>query len=179
MGGDTYPDRRDHLMRLMDVDPDWRMHELSDGERRRVQIVMGLLQPFEILLLDEVTVDLDVVVRRNLLDYLKDESRKGATILYATHIFDGLGDWPSHVAHIRNGTVVAVHDFKNFPELEQAKSVPSFDSPLLRVVEKWLRADFEEARARKKQISSIKTDVEKKGENDRVYGDRFFNYWRE
>lgn len=31
------------------------MHEISDGERRRVQLVMGLMAPWDILLLDEVS----------------------------------------------------------------------------------------------------------------------------
>ena len=54
----------------MDVDINWHMHQVSDGQRRRVQIVLGLLQPWDVLLLDEVTVDLDVVVRANLLNFL-------------------------------------------------------------------------------------------------------------
>lgn len=42
------------------------------------------------LLLDEVTVDLDVLVRRDLLLYLQMETeQRGAAIVYATHIFDG------------------------------------------------------------------------------------------
>lgn len=32
------------------------MHEVSDGERRRVQIVSGLMAPWDVLLLDEVRV---------------------------------------------------------------------------------------------------------------------------
>jgi ABC-type glutathione transport system ATPase component len=31
------------------------MHAVSDGERRRVQLCMGLMAPWDILLLDEVT----------------------------------------------------------------------------------------------------------------------------
>jgi ABC-type uncharacterized transport system ATPase subunit len=34
------------------------MNKISDGQRRRVKIVLGLLQPWKILV-DEVTVDLD------------------------------------------------------------------------------------------------------------------------
>lgn len=64
----------------MDVDVNWHMHQVSDGQRRRVQIVLGLLMPWEVLLLDEVTVDLDVVVRSNLLNFLKKETEtRGAT----------------------------------------------------------------------------------------------------
>lgn len=44
------------------------------GQRRRVQLVMGLLAPWDMLLLDEVTVDLDVLVRSDFLDYLEKET---------------------------------------------------------------------------------------------------------
>ena len=55
----------------------------------------------QVLLLDEITVDLDVLARSNLLNFLKKEcDNRGALIIYATHIFDGLDDWPSHI--VRN-----------------------------------------------------------------------------
>ena len=41
------------------------------------------------------------VVRQDLLRWLKRESEtRGATILYATHIFDGLDDWPTHLHYL-------------------------------------------------------------------------------
>ena len=44
---------------------------------------MGLLKPFQVLLLDEITVDLDVLGRADLMGFLKDECReRGATIIY-------------------------------------------------------------------------------------------------
>ena len=82
VGGYRHAERRDRLLDLLDVDLDWHMHEISDGERRRVQLVMGLMPPLDILLLDEVTVDLDVLVRDELLAFLKEESEtRGATII--------------------------------------------------------------------------------------------------
>ncbi|XP_024177090.2 ABC transporter I family member 19 [Rosa chinensis] len=69
----TDPVRREKLIELLDIDLKWRMHKVSDGQRRRVQICMGLLHPFKVLLLDEVTVDLDVVPRMDLLDFFKEE----------------------------------------------------------------------------------------------------------
>ena len=47
--------RRDELAELLGVDLDWRMHQLSDGQRRRVQIMLQLLRPSQVLLLDEIT----------------------------------------------------------------------------------------------------------------------------
>lgn len=42
------PVRRDKLIELLDIDLQWRMHKVSDGQRRRVQICMGLLHPFKV-----------------------------------------------------------------------------------------------------------------------------------
>jgi CCR4-NOT complex subunit CAF16 len=82
VGGYRHKERRDTLLSILDVDLDWRMHQISDGERRRVQLVMGLMAPWDILLLDEVTVDLDVLVRHDLLQFLmKETETRGATIL--------------------------------------------------------------------------------------------------
>ena len=56
------------------------------------------------LLLDEVTVSLDVIVRMDLLAWLKRESEeRGATVIYATHIFDGLDGWPTHLHYLKKG----------------------------------------------------------------------------
>ncbi|RWW24931.1 hypothetical protein BHE74_00042698 [Ensete ventricosum] len=82
------------IMQVLDIDLSWRMHKASDGQRRRIQICMGLLKPFKVL-------DLDVLARANLLRYLSKEcEERGATIIYATHIFDGLEDWPTHVVSL-------------------------------------------------------------------------------
>lgn len=56
------------------------------------------LWELQVLLLDEITVDLDVLARADLMIFLKAEcEERGATIIYATHIFDGLEAWPTHL----------------------------------------------------------------------------------
>jgi CCR4-NOT complex subunit CAF16 len=101
------PARKARLIKVLDIDPAWRMHQVSDGQRRRVQIAVGLLRPFSVLLLDEITVDLDVLGRADLMRFLADEcERRGAAVVYATHIFDGLGGWPTHVAYVARGAFV-------------------------------------------------------------------------
>ncbi|XP_020682029.1 ABC transporter I family member 20 [Dendrobium catenatum] len=138
------PQRRDELIKVLDIDLSWRMHRSSDGQRRRVQICMGLLKPFKVLLLDEITVDLDVVVRSNLLIYLKKEcERRGATIIYATHIFDGLEDWPSHIVYVAHGKLQLALPLDKVKELSNLS--------LMRTVEKWLRKERDEDRKRRKE----------------------------
>ena len=140
---EEYPERRDELIALLGVDPNWRMHQVSDGQRRRVQILLGLIRPFKILLLDEVTVSLDVVVRQDLLKWLRRESEtRGATIIYATHIFDGLDDWPTHLHYLHNkgctGWQGRIENLELYRHLRE-KGEPS---PLLRIAETWLRAEM-------------------------------------
>lgn len=47
---DVDPKRKAKLLEVLDIDLDWRMHLVSDGQRRRVQLLMGLLKPFQVLL---------------------------------------------------------------------------------------------------------------------------------
>jgi len=146
----AYLSRRDELVALLGVDLDWRMHQLSDGQRRRVQIMLQLLRPVGVLLLDEITTDLDLITRQDFLNYLRDSSAPGrvsphaCTIVYATHIFDGLDAWPTHLAYVNDGRLVKFGPVADFPELAQRHAAGAA-APLLRTIEAWLR----EARAAK------------------------------
>lgn len=143
-----YPERRDELMELLGIDPTWRMHKVSDGQRRRVQIFLGLVRPFKILLLDEVTTSLDVLVRQDLLRWLKRECEAtGCTILYATHIFDGLDDWPTHVHYLTNrgdtGFQGELGELRLYREIKESGA----SHVMLTVAETWLRKELQEKRA--------------------------------
>ncbi|KAL9141139.1 hypothetical protein ABFS82_14G083600 [Erythranthe guttata] len=156
------PQRRDELIKVLDVDLSWRMHKVSDGQRRRVQICMGLLKPFKVLLLDEITVDLDVLARADLLKFLKKEcEERGATIIYATHIFDGLEDWPSHVVYVAHGKLQFVMPMSKIKEISNLS--------LMRTVERWLRKEREEERERRKDRKAKGLpEYEKRAEGTRV-----------
>ncbi|KAH9729309.1 ABC transporter I family member 19 [Citrus sinensis] len=109
------PVRRERLIELLDIDLQWRMHK--------------------VLLLDEITVDLDVVARMDLLDFFKDEcEQRGATIVYATHIFDGLETWATHLAYIQDGELRRAEKLAELDELRNSTN-------LLSVVESWLRSE--------------------------------------
>lgn len=74
------------------------------------------------LLLDEITVDLDVLGRAQLMDFLKSECEtRGATVIYATHIFDGLEAWPSHVAYLARGEMALFKKAEELPELREGR----------------------------------------------------------
>jgi len=151
VGGDHYPDRRDELVSVLDIDTAWRMHAVSDGERRRVQLAMGLIRPWTVLLLDEITVDLDVWSRSQFLGFLRRETeQRVCTVVYATHILDNLAGWPTHLVHMHLGTVKewgkADVMLKRLDE-EQAKGEAlgeKGNSRLGELVLRWLRDDLRE-----------------------------------
>lgn len=143
VGGDVYTDRKDELVEVLDIDLDWRMHAVSDGERRRVQLAMGLLRPWRILLLDEITVDLDLLSRSNFLQFLKRETEKRpCTIVYATHILDNLAQWPTHLVHMSLGKVKEWGAIEEFDVKQRAQATGN--SQLGELVLQWLKQDLEE-----------------------------------
>mmetsp|Transcript_78988 Transcript_78988/g.229392 ORF Transcript_78988/g.229392 Transcript_78988/m.229392 type:complete len:652 (+) Transcript_78988:57-2012(+) len=93
------------LVQILKIDPAKPIGAMSDGMMRRVQIAMKLLRPSKLVLVDEVTADLDVLARQALLRFLREESEAGCAVLYCTHIMDGLDGWATHVLRVRMGGV--------------------------------------------------------------------------
>jgi CCR4-NOT complex subunit CAF16 len=123
------PARRARVLDVLEVDPAWRMHRVSDGQRRRVQILLDLERSLSVVLLDEVTADLDVLSRADLLRFLREESEeRGVTTVYATHVLDGLADWATHLAFLSPGRL------RFFDRVDAA-------TPLRDLCERWMRED--------------------------------------
>jgi CCR4-NOT complex subunit CAF16 len=128
------PRRRAEVLGILDVDPGWRMHRVSDGQRRRVQLLLDLERALRVILLDEVTAELDVLARADLLAFLRAESAvRGVTIIYASHVLDGLADFATDLAFLSPGRLRC---FAPISEVLRAEGVP-----LPRVCERWMRED--------------------------------------
>lgn len=101
-------ERRDELVRVLGINLNWRMHECSDGQRKKVRIMIKLLRPFKFCVIDEFTADLDIFSRKRFFDYLTKEcNERGAAVLYTTHIFDQADSWATHVAFMQLNKVLS------------------------------------------------------------------------
>lgn len=110
---EQFPERNQELLEILNINPEWKLNEVSEGQRKRVQLYLGLIKPFQICLLDEITVNLDIIIKDRFMKYLKKESiQNNATILYVTHIFDGLDDWCSHLLYLKQGGKIGFFDKK-------------------------------------------------------------------
>lgn len=80
--------------------------ELSLGQRMKADLAMMLLHSPAIILLDEPTLGLDVVAKRQLIDFLKKINReKGVTIIVTSHDMDDLEEMAERILMISNGTL--------------------------------------------------------------------------
>jgi ABC-2 type transport system ATP-binding protein len=79
---------------------------LSGGERSRVSLATALLGKPELLVLDEPTVGLDPVLRRDLWNTFHALAAEGTTLLVSSHVMDEAERCDSLIL-LRDGTVVA------------------------------------------------------------------------
>ncbi len=79
---------------------------LSGGERSRASLAVALLGKPQLLLLDEPTVGLDPVLRRELWQMFHRLAGEGATLLVSSHVMDE-AERCDHLVFMREGSVIA------------------------------------------------------------------------
>jgi ABC-2 type transport system ATP-binding protein len=103
----------------------------SGGERARASLATALLGEPEVLVLDEPTVGLDPVLRRDLWDLFRRLAEGGATLLVSSHVMDE-ADRCDELILLREGTVVA----QEAPDDLRARTgAERLDEAFLRLVE--------------------------------------------
>ena len=87
---------------------DSRVRTLSGGQRRRLDVALGIIGMPELLFLDEPTTGFDPEARRQFWDLIRLLAADGTTILLTTHCLEEAAALADRVAVIANGRVVAV-----------------------------------------------------------------------
>ncbi|MFC3749677.1 ATP-binding cassette domain-containing protein [Paenibacillus sp. GCM10012306] len=83
------------------------VRKLSLGQRMRCELVAALLHNPSILFLDEPTIGLDIVVKSEIRDFLKDMNREhGTTILLTTHDLQDIEALCSRVIMLDDGRII-------------------------------------------------------------------------
>jgi ABC-2 type transport system ATP-binding protein len=86
--------------------------ELSLGQKMRAELGMALLHEPEILFLDEPTLGLDVLAKRNVLTFVKDLNReKRVTVMVTSHDMADLEQLAGRIVMIHRGSIAFDGDF--------------------------------------------------------------------
>ena len=93
-----------------------RLRQLSGGMKRRFQIAKALVHDPDILILDEPTAGVDVELRHELWDYLKELHNNGKTILLTTHYIEEAELLCDNVSIIDEGKILKEGSPKNLTE---------------------------------------------------------------
>jgi ABC-2 type transport system ATP-binding protein len=104
---------------------------LSDGQRARVSLATALLNGPPLLVLDEPTVGLDPVLRRDLWATFRGLADQGATLLVSSHVMDEAAHCDDLVL-LRDGQLLATDTPQ---ELLRRTGAETLDEAFLRLIE--------------------------------------------
>jgi len=83
---------------------------LSGGMRRRLMVAKAMVHSPPVLVLDEPTAGVDVELRRQLWDYVRELNKAGTTVLLTTHYLEEAEELCDRIAIINHGKVIAIDD---------------------------------------------------------------------
>ena len=109
------------LAKLLDLDLNKKIDDLSYGNKKKVGIVQGLQHSPDLIILDEPTGGLDPLMQQTFFDLLRSENKRGATILFSSHILSEVQKLCDRVAIIKDGKLVKVESMKTLRASSYAK----------------------------------------------------------
>lgn len=110
---------------------DARPRSLSGGMRRRLLIAKALVHNPRVLVLDEPTAGVDVELRTQLWNYVRELNRTGTTIVLTTHYLEEAEELCDKLAIINRGEVVAYDDKRTLMRgFDSKRLVVTLKSPI-------------------------------------------------
>jgi len=130
--GSMYPNRRatGDLIELVGLDEktDSRIKTLSGGQRRRLELALGIVGDPELIFLDEPTTGFDPSARRQAWSIVENLTSLGKTVLLTTHYMDEAQYLADRVAVIARGRIVAEGTPDDLGGRETASTLITFQS---------------------------------------------------
>lgn len=103
------------LIEKLQLDPKANLKRMSKGMKQKTALVAALMADKDIIILDEPTTGLDPLMRITFLDIIKEEHKKGKTILMSSHSFEEIEKTCDKVVLINDGHII---DICNMSEIK-------------------------------------------------------------
>ncbi|MEG0313641.1 MAG: ABC transporter ATP-binding protein [Erysipelotrichaceae bacterium] len=105
--------RCDELCKKLNLDVTRKIEELSFGNRKKVGIVQALLHSPKLIILDEPTGGLDPLMQQTFFNILREENKKGTTIIFSSHILSEVQKLCDRVGIIKEGEIIKIDEVSN------------------------------------------------------------------
>lgn len=101
--------RMEEIVDVLQMEPflDNRIEKLSTGQKQRTSIARCLLHDPNIYIFDEPTLGLDIISSRAIVDFMKEEKKRGKSVLYSTHYMEEAEYLCDRLIMIDRGRVIA------------------------------------------------------------------------
>ena len=155
---------------------DSKINELSGGMKRRVLIAKALSHEPSVLFLDEPTAGVDVELRKDMWEVIKNIRNKGVTIILTTHYIEEAEAIAARVAVINKGEMIVVDETSNLIKSlgqktltidlhETVKTLPeSLNNYKLTIVNEGLSIDYQyDTQSKQTGITSLLQDMKEAG----------------
>ncbi|GAA4580974.1 ABC transporter ATP-binding protein [Micromonospora coerulea] len=106
-----------------------RTHTLSGGQKRRLDVALGIIGRPELLFLDEPTTGFDPEARREFWELIRDLAAAGTTIVLTTHYLDEAESLADRVGVIAGGRLVEVAPPNRLGNRQDALATVSWRTP--------------------------------------------------
>ena len=155
---------------------DSKINELSGGMKRRVLIAKALSHEPSVLFLDEPTAGVDVELRKDMWEVIKNLRNKGVTIILTTHYIEEAEAIADRVAVINKGEMIVVDETSNLIKSlgqktltidlhETIKTLPeTLKNYELTIVNEGLSIDYQyDTQSKQTGITSLLQDMKEAG----------------
>ena len=119
--------RLKYLAEVMDLDLTRKIEDLSYGNKKKVGIVQGLLHSPKLIILDEPTSGLDPLMQQKFFDLIREENKKGATVLMSSHILPEVQKLCNRVAIIKEGRIIRTEEIASMRQTTYKKVKLEFE----------------------------------------------------
>lgn len=111
-----------NLVKLTDSQ-DFLAKHLSTGMQRRLDIACSLINNPRILILDEPTEDLDIFLRKEMLELVKKINARGTTIILTSHLLSEIELVTDRIAILANKTIAKIGSLSTLKSLAKKRTL--------------------------------------------------------
>jgi ABC-2 type transport system ATP-binding protein len=122
--------RLNDLLTRFDLDPKGKIRKMSKGMKQKVGLIAAFMHDPQIYILDEPSSGLDPLMQQIFVDLIKEERKRGKTILMSSHSFEEVDKTCDRIAMIRDGKIVLVEDIEIVKQHRRKIFSVSVDNPL-------------------------------------------------